>query len=466
MSSGTITGTVTTRVTLGAGGYGSTLTIASGGAVLPAAPGANGIIGPVSLAHATVINTGVVAAGAGRFAHGHGTEGGTGIILEGRAADIANTGTIAGGAGGYGAAAYGGAGGSGVVLLRPGFLSNAGTIEGGAGGGAANAASGGAGGAGVYLKNGGVVHNSGAILGGAADMAGGGAGVVLGQGGVLVNSGTIAGGASATGSGANGVRAAGAEIVNSGTITGGAGAAGVYLNGGTLIAFSGMIAGGQGADAVQLGTALTTLQIDPHARFAGAIAADASAGDTLLLGGKGVGTLSGLGSSVTGFAAVRAEAGAVWTIAGPISGPDSVTADADATLKLNGAVTVSSVGFGGADATIWLGDQAAFSSTVAGFGTGDAIVLVGVNADGREYANGTLSLLNDAGNVVATLDFSGTYTDADFNLTGYHGIGTEVVFNGAAGGTGGAQMDHLPGSPITSSLVPALHGLAFQHAGG
>ncbi len=123
----------------------------------------------------------------------------------------------------------------------------------------------------------GVITNENQIYGGRGGTGGlkggkGGIGAYL-DGGTLINSGSIEGGSGGTGFAG----------------TGGHGAAGVYLNGGTLIT-SGTIQGGNGGtgstngavgDAVQFGTALGLLIIDPGAAFTGNVVANASVADTL-----------------------------------------------------------------------------------------------------------------------------------------------------------------------------------------
>jgi hypothetical protein len=262
-------------------------------------------------------NDGTITGGAG----GGGTDsgsGGAGVAVS--AGTVSNDGTIIGGAGGSGF--YAGSSGAGVSVSG-GTVSNDGTIVGGIGGN--GFFGGGSGGAGVSIS-GGTVSNDGTITGGAGAVykfqsGSGGAGVSV-SGGMVSNDGTITGGAGGEsrffgGNGGAGVSVSGGTVSNDGTIIGGAdgygaygsghGGVGVYLNGGTLFN-AGTIAGAAGADAVQFGSAATTLVIEQGAVFDGAIGG-VRAGDVLVEDGfvatsatyvAGTGLeLIGAGSTVT-----------------------------------------------------------------------------------------------------------------------------------------------------------------------
>ena len=156
--------------------------------------------------------------------------------------------------------------------------------------------------------------NTGSITGGKGGSAGaggaGGAGVSL-LTGTLTNTGTITGGAGGIG-----------------TTTGGGGGAGVFLNGGTLIT-SGIIsgsAGGSGApkgapgDAVNFGTATSTLIVDPAAVFNGQVVANNLHDVLELAGTQSGGTPITLGTQFTNFATLDFASHAHWT-------PDANIAD-------------------------------------------------------------------------------------------------------------------------------------------
>jgi hypothetical protein len=227
--------------------------------------------------------------------------------------------------GGTGAA--GGTGGVGYSMMVNTYLNYA-QITGGGGGNAAGGLSGGAGGtggAGVDISSGMLVNETGAgITGGTGGDGGEGSprgGGIGGEGGVGVD---ISGGT---------------EVVNYGSITGGRdgfggggstahgkygnGGAGVYLDGGTLKnagTISGGAAYGHGidkgtmGDAVQFGSAVGTLYVDPGAVFSGDVVANSSVDDTLVLTGtQSGGTGITLGTQFTGFQTLEFASGAQWT---------------------------------------------------------------------------------------------------------------------------------------------------------
>jgi hypothetical protein len=222
MAGSTISGTVTSTVTLGSVTYPSPLTVTNTGDVAVTAFSAIGIFAPAG--SGTLINDGRVTGGAGSAGAGgsvsgsYGGNGGIGVdLLSGSTAT--NNGTLTGGAGGSSATGYGLRGGEGGS--RGG--------EGGSRGG-----EGGSGGVGVSLVAGALLTNTALIIGGngarsfnGGEVAGarGGAGVAL-NGGSLVNDGAITGGTAGLGGyarvGGNGVALRAGTVTNTGTITGGA----------------------------------------------------------------------------------------------------------------------------------------------------------------------------------------------------------------------------------------------------
>jgi hypothetical protein len=151
----------------------------------------------------------------------------------------------------------------------------------------------------------------------------------------LTNNGTIQGGtgAAAAGNGGFGVNLTAGTVTNTGSITGGAGGkgsttgghggAGVELNGGTLIT-SGTISGGVGGagtpvggsgDAVQFGTAASTLIVDPGAVFNGQVVGNASVHDVLEVSGtQAGGTPITLGTQFTNFSTLKFATGATGSV--------------------------------------------------------------------------------------------------------------------------------------------------------
>jgi hypothetical protein len=344
----------------------SVLRIETGDEVAPAGAGEAAIdfqSGPNTLTNLGVVAGGLAAAGT------IGGIGGAGV--SGTYGQVTNDGAISGGAGGYGivinGAAFGagGTGGAGVSLAAGTITNLSGsTILGGAGGNLQPGMSGnaGAGGAGIVLSG-----NSSVV---AALTNGAFASITGGAGGFAVTG--------ASGNGGAGVSAVDATVVNAGTITGGSttgpnasAGVGIYGNDVNLIN-SGTIAGGlnlagQHANAVVFGNENSTLNIDPGAVFLGNVVANSSAHDILDLAGTGQGTLAGFGTQFTGFSTLDFSAGANWTV-------DSTLAALD-------------------------GGQ-----TIAGFSTGDTIVLTNFAATSESVGN--TDLLLASGNTTYTLDIS------------------------------------------------------------
>jgi fibronectin-binding autotransporter adhesin len=474
----------------------------------------NGNLGGDGIDTATgqITNSGAIMGGYGGFSsNGYAGNAGAGVLITGLSS-VSNSGSITGGAGGVGAST-GGAGGAGVILQAGGTIKNTGTIAGNIGGYAEH---GGAGGVGVSLLGGGLVVNKGAILGGYGGRSRsnhnylpgtGGAGVQL-SGGSISNQGDISGGAGGYaglalgGFGGAGVILNTGAVDNSGHIyggagghdpygTGGTGGAGVYLNGGTLTnsgtitagaAGKGGVADGDPGDAVMFGSAVGTLVITPSSVFIGDVAANVSVDDTLVLSGKGSGTLAGLGTTVTGFTTIDEDAHAHWTLTGTITGNGALSIGEDSSLTLNGSVSIGAVGFAsGGNDRLTLDAPNAFSSPLSGFGSGDSIDLAGIQATSLKYANHTLTLLDVNGTIVGALTFQGKYTQADFALQASHG-GTDVIYAGTDNESWGFR-DFLPqgiaqpedahgaydatqaASYLAAGLGRELEGVAIVHFG-
>jgi hypothetical protein len=256
------------------------------------------------------------------------------------------TGTYTGATGySYGNGYYGrpgGAGAAGVTITATQYSSydNKAQITGGGGGSGGpgetgvDPGTGGSGGVGVDISAGELVNEEGGgISGGGGGTGGAGGSAAGGKGGVGLD---ISGGA---------------IVVNDGTISGGAGGsrdeggsyseggAGVFLNGGTLTN-DGSIDGGAGSsrvladrqngDAVQFGSAPSTLIVEPGAQFlvvtdsifhttvtGGLVVANSSVDDTLQLdGAQSPSTDTGitLGTQFTGFQTLDFASGASWTV--------------------------------------------------------------------------------------------------------------------------------------------------------
>jgi hypothetical protein len=407
----------------------------------PNPQGAGGV-GVQLLAGGTVTLGGAINGGGGLSGGGQNYQGGAGggAISGSSSGTITNNaGVIAGGAGGgghyYFGPGAGGAGGSGVALESGLVTNNSGTIAGGSGGGGVSGydqgGAGGAGGAGVSLASGGTVTNAGGTIAGGAGGAGGaagyvggsggagGAGVVLGGGGEVINSGGTISGAGGGGGGSGGnssggsgqggygvVLSAGGLVVNGTSGSNSAlieGQIGVYAgSGGAATVTNYGVIDGAGGVAVRLAAGKDRLIDEAGSTFNGAVSAS---GGTLELA-AGTATITGLGTSFSGFGSYQVDAGGTWTltgtntVAGALTGAGTLIVGSGATKlaksgNLSGGVTVkagtlelAAAGAGGTGPITFAGpatvqiDAAAlpasggtFADTLAHFGTGDSLDL-------------------------------------------------------------------------------------------
>jgi hypothetical protein len=146
----TISGTITSSVTLGSGAWLSPLTITNTGKVYGSASRPQGGVGVVLPSAGNLVNAGQISGGIGFSSYPPELGvGGTGVALL-AGGTVTNTGLITGGLG-FGLL---GAAGAGVVLASGGTLTNFGTIEGGTGTRPAS---------GVVMQSGGTVSNYGTI---------------------------------------------------------------------------------------------------------------------------------------------------------------------------------------------------------------------------------------------------------------------------------------------------------------
>jgi hypothetical protein len=466
---------------------------AGGNTIYREVNGANGGAGVDLTGAGTLVNSGSISGGAGGYADGEygvGGKGGDGVDFSARGMLI-NIGTIAGGIGGNGFySGLGGTGvnissgsiinhglitgGTGVIVSGDASLNNTGKILGVYG-------TDGVRGDGIRLYGDATVRDSGSIVAESSAEYAGGIGAIL-KGGTLIVSGNVVGGGGSTsrgysagtagvdissgtiriastgsivgGAGGNGnssdnyggagiyvSRTGSALIADAGSILGGAGGrgsnggVGVYLGGGT-ISVTGSVAGGAGAGkraqgyAVQFGFQAGTLEISTTAKISGDIVANPQADDTLILESKGAGTLAGFGSTITGLSTIEEENKGNWTLIGSVTGAGLLSIGTDAKLTLNGSVSIATVAFdAGGGERLNLDAPTQFTSAVSGFGTGDTIDLVGIQASSLTYAGHTLKLFDSGGVAVDTLTFDGKYVQGDFALKAIHG-GTEVIYAG------------------------------------
>jgi Ca2+-binding RTX toxin-like protein len=278
---------------------------------------------------------------------------------------------------------------------------------------------------GVQLEFGGYVNNRGVILGGRD-------GISLGSAGTVVNDGVIQ---------ATGTRSIGIDLAGGGTVVD----AGAVTGGGTAISLGGV--GG------------SRLVLDPGYALGGGVSA-AGGGNTLeLADASSAGAIGGIGGEFVGFAAIAVDAGAVWRLAGNVSGGPSLTVAG--TLTILGTVGSTEVTGGGTEivgaggvaigtrldpgATQLVSDGGSASGTIIESG-GAAIVSGGGMASMPVIDGGRLTL--DAGAVAGgAIDFA-SGTMGELQVFGTSG----AVLSAGASISGFAIGDtiDLPSIPVSS----------------
>jgi hypothetical protein len=487
VNAGTITGNATAvaraGVKLSAGG---SVTNQSGGTI----SGFYGLWGQTTAI--SVVNQGVLignlgtSLGVGAYLAAGGTltnaatasiTGGSGVYVRGAAGVVQNAGVITGNATN--------ASNAGVYLRVPGSsLTNqsGGTITGFRGAVAINS----------------TVVNAGSLGGNAT--AASGAGVLLTTGGVLTNQsgGTVTGFMGVYNS------SGAATVVNAGDIAGNASTGkGISLKGaGTVTNQSGGTISG-GADAVQFAAGVTNLLVvDPGAVFTGTVNGGNTIGATSistleLASGAGSGTISGIGSSYVGFAAITVDSGARWTIAGyntlaagvtlTNSGTDTVIGTLVNAGRMTAASTLVgvSVGTGGFVSNQSGGTIAAYYAAVIGNTTGTLVNSGRISAastgagTGVKLANGG-SFTNSLGGTVtgdigvyATGASAATIVNAG-SINGQGGGNNGVAllgggtFSNLNGGTvtNGAFFLGVAGTLINAGFITGTHAAVSLTAGG
>jgi fibronectin-binding autotransporter adhesin len=257
-------------------------------------------------------------------------------------------------------------------------------------------------------------------------------------------------------------------VVNDGAIEAlAAGAIGVKLAaGGSTLVNAGKIIANYGT-AVLLKGSGDLLTVDPGAVFDGAVIGNGKDAIELAAGAQ-TGALFGLGTNVTGFDALRVDAGAAWKLSGDAG---SVSVTNDGTIFTNGGIILAlgtlgedpgaqgvvAVGGGGVqfdaavdaietliftDATglALLARPQGFSARISGFRAGDTIDLVGSTVTQMSLAGGILTLTNQ-GSPVAALNFIGSYQASDFMLSpdGKGGTDLTVSVSGEFASFGAAE---------------------------
>ncbi len=371
-----------------------------------------GAAGTLTNAGSIVFNAAPAGASAVDFNNG-GTLNNTGVIsasgsqviaVFGGSGVVTNSGTIsASGTDGFG------------VELDSGTVVNSGTVVGIIAG--ANAVTNQAGGviSGYYQGiqangTGDTVVNDGSI----SASASAGTAVYVGALGTLINHGTItATGTPPPGQSSAGVALSDATFTNAagGVVSGSTGVsatgddvagniAGTIINAGTIESTA-----GTAGTAISFGAGAGDLVIDPGAVFIGRILSNAG-GTIELASAASAGTIGGIGAGEQfALPVINEDAGASWTINGPVSGNESITIGNGATLAFaNGVTSGTTIDFSGHSAVIGLTNDAYQSGDYVAIGSAafEPDILEVINAGGATLASFVLN---------AT-----TYTTSDFSL--------------------------------------------------
>jgi hypothetical protein len=406
----------------------------SGGTTYFGVVGAGGDGVDVTLASA--INNAGISGGTGGTAGGFefpagGGTGGTGVNLTG--GSLVNNNVISGGGGGLAIRGGGGTGGTGVSLSSGAILTNLGVIAGGGGNVAEvlNAVIS-SGGLGVAAANSTVV-NDGLIIGG----GNGSAGIDL-TGGTIINHGSISSGVNNYGYFlGSGIYGSSGTIFNSGTIVGGYFSVaftggGTLINAGTIVCSDGYTPG-SGAAVHFAGAGTDRLTVDPGAVFVGNVVAQGGVATLELASAASVGTITGIGTSFSGFGAVTIDPGATWTVTGSVTAGDTISLGAGGDLTFtNGVTAASPVYFTANTGTLGLGDPSGFLATAYGFRAGDAVDFTSITSAGSITAgvNGSNDLtLTSGGSLVAEikLDPGQDFSGAAFHAASDGGAGTLIT---------------------------------------
>jgi hypothetical protein len=398
---------------------------------------------------------GTISGAFGIYVGNTGTIGGT----------IVNLGQVTGVSSGYGS--------GGVVFHAGGNLTNAGTgfvtgssygITAGTGGAVAvtNQATiiGGLGG--VFLRGGGGISQSasGKITASYAVAISGGVGVVTNAGTIkgtnlgveLGNGGTVtnAGGALITGSKGVHILAGAGTVFNSGTIS---------SSGGTAV---GLAAGFTNLLALYPGGSITGL-------ISGGNTPGSTAISTLELGsGASIGTLAGIGGTVTGFNRLQVLAGASWVLTGDSIAAASQPVTDLGTLSSNGTILQ----------TVTLGSGASFTNVSGGIVSGGTRAVYGISGSATVSNAGTLGSTSANSIAVAltkggSVHNTGVITGAGYGVVIQASPGS-VYNDGRIAGTGNDGIFLVNGGAVTnpgtvtglSTGIEISGGTGFVQSGG
>jgi hypothetical protein len=416
----TVTGTISASTGAGIYYQGGTATnwiIANQGVIAASTQGI-ALKFTTSVASGSVINSNggtIYGATSGIYVYGYGTVTNIGVSTissNGNGVYIRQGGTVSNLSGGVitgGAAAVSFYGGgvldpqTRVLVFNAGQLRGASGVEELLGGSVTNAAGGtivGTSDFGVDIRNGiGSVSNSGLISGARMGI------YLYTKAGLIYNapSGVILGNV--------GIVAYGGTVINDGTITAT----------GNALYFKGYSAASSG-----ITTYYPSLLVEaPQASISGSI--NGGRGTLELAAGSSIGTIAGIGDSITNFTRLTIDAGAAWSIAGNAAGLGTI-------------------------------------GTIAGFTFNDTIDLTGFVAVSETFNNGKL-VLTDAVKATATLNIAGSFTSGDFQITSDNIDGTDITIPQTIAWTG-ASGDWNTAANWSTKAVPSGVDTAVIAAGG
>ncbi len=219
---------------------------------------------------------------------------------------------------------------------------------------------------------------------------------------------------------------------------------------GTL-AIGGTASGASGTGLVSLGSATVTA----------ASIAIWNTGTATLAGGtlgggpvQSSGTVSGHGTidgAVTNTGTVLASGGLL-IVTGAIDGAGALNIVSGGTLELQSTTTASQhVNFSGG--TLKIDALSGAHAVITGFGAGDTIDIVGIAADGADFAGSTLDLTHGGAGVVGLLSVSGGYVSSNFHVATIGGNTTEVTYAGVACFAAGTRIATPAGPRAVEDLV-------------
>jgi len=172
-------------------------------------------------------------------------------------------------------------------------------------------------------------------------------------------------------------------------------------------------------------------------------------------GGSAAGSLTGLGSAITGLGTIDVFSGGNWSLTGSVASlttfiNNGTIAAGSTGLKVSGSIAAApgaagtiAVSSGGVAAfygsvassqtatfldsagTLEIGNLSGFAATLSNLGAGDTIVLLGTTASSAVYANNLLTISNGA-NVLSTLSLLGGYAGEKFSVTSDHAGNTDI----------------------------------------